>query len=415
MNSDVAMSLNTTSVNLSNYSVIYSVNVNMPYQYAYIVEDSALSAVLDDPSEPIADANNEEIKDETYNKVVKDETYDSGFNYMEMYSVPGYGINGCRVKGIGNTYKQVQSYDADQGLHFSSNIDYVGFTSKDAKDFNFYTKDWRFLSSNVETTDKTSCVITYSPRNKIGSVSQDGITAQVEGQLILYYRVPKTLTLTNYLEVTEWKSQTAGGPTDSLRDEIKNHNGFGHLSSLYKDDYNFYSIGFFTGNASVRFKMEYEVHSVEVTKSVSNYTLTSQMRCEGGKLYIDYLDKILKQNEIKPIFITDKKITIEGLEDLEELTVLGDQSMLDQVIYNLVCDKVTYNWNFVQGHVDEEDCFVKGEDDYYSCIVDRDIDKKIKMMFKTIGIKDDFVLTPHEFGLIEKFDIEKIRKDKVRQ
>ena len=40
--------------------------------------------------------------------------------------------------------------------------------------------------------------------------------------------------------------------------------------------------------------------------------------------------------------ITDKNITIEGLEDLEELTVLGDQSMIDQVIYNLVDNAVKF-------------------------------------------------------------------------
>jgi len=61
----------------------------------------------------------------------------------------------------------------------------------------------------------------------------------------------------------------------------------------------------------------------------------------------------------------------------------------------------------VEYNVDEEDCFVKGENDFYSCIVDRDIDKKIKMLFKTIGIKDDFVLTSDEAELIEKFNISK--------
>lgn len=34
-------------------------------------------------------------------------------------------------------------------------------------------------------------------------------------------------------------------------------------------------------------------NSLSKTK-IKEYTLTSQMRCEGGELYIDYLDKILK-------------------------------------------------------------------------------------------------------------------------
>ncbi|MBQ6936277.1 MAG: sensor histidine kinase, partial [Clostridia bacterium] len=40
--------------------------------------------------------------------------------------------------------------------------------------------------------------------------------------------------------------------------------------------------------------------------------------------------------------ITDKNISIVGLETLEELIVLGDQSMLDQVVYNLIDNAVKF-------------------------------------------------------------------------
>lgn len=40
--------------------------------------------------------------------------------------------------------------------------------------------------------------------------------------------------------------------------------------------------------------------------------------------------------------ITDKNITIEGLEDLEELTIPGDKSLIDQVVYNLVDNAVKF-------------------------------------------------------------------------
>lgn len=40
--------------------------------------------------------------------------------------------------------------------------------------------------------------------------------------------------------------------------------------------------------------------------------------------------------------ITDKNISIEGLEELERLIVLGDQSMLDQVTYNLIDNAVKF-------------------------------------------------------------------------
>lgn len=314
--------VNSTSVDLSAYPVIYSVNVNMPYQHAYIVENAALLAVLDDPSEPVSGGNN---------AIIKDTTYDSGFQYMEMYSVPRYGINGCRIKGVGHTYQKIQSYGNQKGLRFNTGVDYIGFTATDAKDFNFYKKDWKFLSDNVQT-DKTSCVITYSPTTKTGSISQGGVTTQINGQLILYYRVPKP-TLENYLDVSEWRSQSAGGPSDSLRNEIKNHNGFGHLSSLKSDEYNFYSIGFFTGSVEVNLKMEYEMYAVEVTKSVSNYTLTSQKLNSFISTYCSSLQTYDAPifNQLWETVETSQTIKFQGFK---EILQANDITQPSQYIYH---------------------------------------------------------------------------------
>jgi len=53
---------------------------------------------------------------------------------------------------------------------------------------------------------------------------------------------------------------------------------------------------------------------------------------------------------------------------------------------------------------DWEDYFEENEDGDYYCTVDRKIDKKIKMMFKTLGIKNDEVLSADEYVLIDECD-----------
>ena len=70
-------------------------------------------------------------------------------------------------------------------------------------------------------------------------------------------------------------------------------------------------------------------------------------RIETGSLnlkleHFDISKKLLNTFLTFEQLITDKNITIEGLEDLEELTVLGDQSMLDQVVYNLIDNAVKF-------------------------------------------------------------------------
>lgn len=59
--------------------------------------------------------------------------------------------------------------------------------------------------------------------------------------------------------------------------------------------------------------------------------------------------------------ITEKNITVEGLENLEDLTAPADQSMLDQVIYNLVDNAVKFTDNngkiTVETKKDSENCY----------------------------------------------------------
>jgi len=131
-----------------------------------------------------------------------------------------------------------------------------------------------------------------------------------------------------------------------------------------------------------------------VPSYIGNSYIAGEENCEEAKGCIkirgDFFEELLYE-----------KIESAAIEcDLIEEFVDGE---LDDYDISRILRDVEYN-------VDEEDCFVKGEDDFYSCIVDRDIDKKIKMLFKTIGIKDDFVLTPDEVDLIEKFDISKAFK-----
>ncbi len=59
--------------------------------------------------------------------------------------------------------------------------------------------------------------------------------------------------------------------------------------------------------------------------------------------------------------ITEKNITVEGLEDLEELVIPADQSMIDQVIYNLIDNAVKFTNNNgkiqIETKQDSQNCY----------------------------------------------------------
>ena len=128
-----------------------------------------------------------------------------------------------------------------------------------------------------------------------------------------------------------------------------------------------------------------------VPRYIGNSYIAGEENCEEAKGCIklrgDFFEEMLYEK------LEDVAIDCDLIEEFIE----GE---LDDYDIRRILRDVEYN-------VDEEDCFVKGENDFYSCIVDRDIDKKIKMLFKTIGIKDDFVLTQEEVDIIEKFIISK--------
>lgn len=70
-------------------------------------------------------------------------------------------------------------------------------------------------------------------------------------------------------------------------------------------------------------------------------------RIETGNLTLnlerfDISQKLLNTLLTFEQLITDKNISVEGLEELEKLVVLGDQSMLDQVTYNLIDNAVKF-------------------------------------------------------------------------
>lgn len=70
-------------------------------------------------------------------------------------------------------------------------------------------------------------------------------------------------------------------------------------------------------------------------------------RIETGNLNLnierfDVSKKLLNTFLTFEQLITEKNISIEGLEDLEELNVPGDQSLIDQVVYNLIDNAVKF-------------------------------------------------------------------------
>ena len=73
-------------------------------------------------------------------------------------------------------------------------------------------------------------------------------------------------------------------------------------------------------------------------------------RIETGNLTLN-IDRFNVSNNLLNTFltfeqlITEKNITVEGLEELDSLIVPADQSMLDQVIYNLVDNAVKFTNN----------------------------------------------------------------------
>lgn len=108
--------------------------------------------------------------------------------------------------------------------------------------------------------------------------------------------------------------------------------------------------------------------SLNKTK-IKRYTLTSQMRCEGGKLYIDYLDKILKCTIDRKELIQnyDIKVFDDPNEMIDEIKALNEKYGLCrnvagyawewktkgknlneirlQGLYDIKLDNKTYSWN----------------------------------------------------------------------
>jgi signal transduction histidine kinase len=89
-------------------------------------------------------------------------------------------------------------------------------------------------------------------------------------------------------------------------------------------------------------------------------------RIETGNLTLN-IDRFNISNNLLTTFltfeqlITEKNITVEGLEELEALIVPADQSMLDQVIYNLVDNAVKFTDNNgkikVETKQDSQSCY----------------------------------------------------------
>lgn len=255
----------SNTVDLGQYWLVSSININLPYNYAYLNDSKPIVGNMFDSSVKLNDKDSFEI--------VKDWEYIPDLTYIDMYNVPWYGVNMYKIKGIGNTLEQVEDYNSDEGMHFDSDVTYGGFVSKNARNFNFYNKTWQCLWSNTQTPETEKCKISYDPSTRTGQLMFGQNTTAIEGQLVLYYTIPKTPVLTSSFNVKEWDKSNNIGGMDNYRDEINSHNGFGWAGWSGQSNSR-YSAGFLTGDISLKFDIEYETHMVEVVKKVENIEIT---------------------------------------------------------------------------------------------------------------------------------------------
>jgi signal transduction histidine kinase len=91
-----------------------------------------------------------------------------------------------------------------------------------------------------------------------------------------------------------------------------------------------------------------EIVSAEVKRlSKMVNAMLNISRIETGNLNLnierfDISKKLLNTFLTFEQLITDKNIIIEGLEDLEPINIPGDQSLIDQVVYNLIDNAVKF-------------------------------------------------------------------------
>lgn len=94
-----------------------------------------------------------------------------------------------------------------------------------------------------------------------------------------------------------------------------------------------------------------EIVSAEVKRlSKMVNAMLNISRIETGNLNLnierfDISKKLLNTFLTFEQLITDKNIVIEGLEDLEPINIPGDQSLIDQVVYNLIDNAVKFTDN----------------------------------------------------------------------